>query len=262
MKEAKKCGVPIRILHSHSAISSDKPIKRLRNRILSMRNYKFTSCFIACSENAARSTFKKIKDKIIIVHNGVDVNRFAYNENLRKSVRKDLGIEEKELCIGNVSRFTLLKNHKYLIDVFSLICEKMDCRLVLIGDGELEEQIRRYVKNKELNEKVLFLGRQSNCECYYQAFDVFVMPSISEGFGLAALEAQCSGLPCVLSTGVPRTVAVDENCVFLPISSHRIWAEEIMRFYKSERIDKSEKIRCQGLDSLNIANIISSIYID
>lgn len=206
---AKKYGIKKRIIHCHNS-SNDAGLMK---GIIHMINKKRIGClatdFWSCSEEAAPWFFsKKIirSDKFRIIPNAIDVKKFEPNIGIRNSLRKELGLEDM-IVIGHVGRFHFQKNHIFLIEIFEELYKRnSNYRLLLVGQGELETNIREKVISKGLSEKVIFCGVRTDVEKLYQAMDLFILPSIFEGLGVVALEAQACLLPCLLSDTTPSVV--------------------------------------------------------
>ena len=138
-----------------------------------------------------------------MLKNAIDSQNFIANANTRKEIRKELGLEDK-FVVGHVGRLHPQKNHDFLIDVFAEIKKKKpDAELILVGTGPLEEKVRSKVADMGLTESVQFLGNRKDMNRIYQAMDVFVFPSLFEGLGIVAIEAQAAGVPIVCSEGLP-----------------------------------------------------------
>ena len=261
LREAKRLKVPHRIIHAHSVTASDVPAKEVRNRLLSLGIPLWANCYIAVSQEAARDVFGNLENRhAFVVHNGVDNSRFRFNTDIRREVRQELGLSNNTLCVGNVARFARLKNHSFLLDVFQIMRKRADCVLVLAGEGPLEDDIRSKARAMGLLDSIRFLGMRQDVERLYQAFDVFLLPSQSEGFGLVAVEAQCSGLACVFSDHVPQVVACNKHIEFLPLGDRGLWADTALALSKQCRVDGSSAVEAAKLNVDNMINKMSSIY--
>jgi glycosyltransferase involved in cell wall biosynthesis len=199
-------------------------------------------------------------DETIIIHNGIDISRFRYDEVVRHEVRKELHIPDRVLCIGNVARFVPQKNHDFFLDVFQAIHKKTDSAAVLIGSGPLEELIKNKARSKRVFEYIHFLGPRMDVDRLYQAFDVFLLPSLFEGFGIAAVEAQCAGLPCLVSNRVPREIACGNNIRFLPFDNIELWVNTILELTGKIRTDGSAGVMKAGLDIKSMGNQLKNVY--
>ena len=260
LREAKRVKIPGRIIHAHSALGADTFVKRVRNKVLSMGVDRWANSMVAVSNEATHHAYGKKSGRVNICENGIDVNRFKFDEVVRQQVRSELGIANDVLCVGHVGRFAGLKNHTFLLDVFRAMSVHTHCLLLLVGEGYLEDEIKGMVQVAGLEECVKFMGVKRDVERMYQAFDVFLLPSHSEGFGLAAVEAQCAGLGCVVSEYVPRVVECSKRIRFLPLGDSELWAETALELAKQDRGDGSEMVRCAGLDTESMCNKFLHIY--
>lgn len=229
----KRAGVPIRIAHSHST-SIDKdlkyPLKLLfKNRMLTAAN----QC-AACGAEAGQFLFDGHEFELI--PNAIDAPRFRYDARIRAEMRQSMGLDDK-LVLGHVGRFCYPKNHEFLIEIFrEVLRRRSNAVLLLVGTGEKEEKIREITAAYSMTEAVRFLGSQADVSPFYQAMDVFVMPSRFEGVPLTGVEAQYALLPCVFSDRVPTEGAFTERCSFVPLEkSAGEWAEQILSVVASER---------------------------
>ena len=195
---AKRCGVPVIIGHSHST-GSDVPwqhylLRPFVNHLVTDR--------LACSAEAGQWVFGK-KKTVQIVRNAIDPEEFYFRPDVRASYRAALGIEESH-CIGFVGRLSQGKNVLRLLDIFALVAQKEPkAVLLLIGRGSMHDQIKERAEAYGISDKVLLLGQRNDVGSLMSAMDVFAFPSLFEGLGIVAIEAQTAGLRCVLSTAVP-----------------------------------------------------------
>ena len=260
LRAAKLHGVPCRIIHAHSAASSDSQLKRMRNDILSLGIPIWANNYIAVSQAAAKRAFGGKNKNISIIQNGIDVNRFCYNSKVRFEVRKELGLKDSVICVGNVARFDGLKNHSFILKVFQEMRKKADCALVLVGRGYLENDIKEMADALSLKDSVYFLGLRSDVERVYQAFDVFLLPSLHEGFGLAAVEAQCAGLGCVVSENVPMDTKCSDHIQYLPLGDAKHWADVALEMNNKTRSDGSKGVVAAKLDNIHMCGKVFEIY--
>ena len=263
LREAKQAGVPCRIIHAHSATSADTVIKRVRNNILSFGIPLWANKFIAVSNEAALYAFGRNIEKktnIAIIHNGIDSERFKYDPVVREKTRKELGLTEDTLCVGNIARFTELKNHNFLIDVFGEMKKKANCVLLMIGEGPTKKAIIKKINDSGFSNAVRILVSRQNIEQLYQAFDILILPSLKEGFGLVALEAQCAGLNCVVSEFVPQTISCSGNIRFLPLGNAALWSDTALKMTSNQRSDGSAGVNEAKLDSATMCGKILKVY--
>lgn len=238
------CNIPVRIAHNHS-VPSGKEIKRdILKYFLRCFAKIFSTDYFACSEKAGRwmwgnKTYEA--GKVFVLKNATDFERFFYPEEKVAELRKKLELEKK-IVIGHVGRFTSAKNHRFLLEIFRNISEENDkFRLLLVGDGELRDTICCWIKENNLQNKVVFAGQVNNPEIYYQLMDVVVIPSTFEGLSLAAIESQISGVPVVASTAVPSEAVISDGCIRLELDSNK-WEENILNMIgKQVHLDSRSK---------------------
>lgn len=239
-KSAKKYGIKHIIAHSHSTKFSEKRISALRNYILSMFIRCFATDFIACSKEATRLFGNFVKEKdCFILHNAIDSYKYIYNSEQRNIIRSLYNISENETVIGHIGRFSKEKNHSFLIDIFNKYIKlNPNSRLLLVGDGNLINEIREKIKNLNLTDKVILTGSRSDIQALLSAMDIFVFPSYFEGVPVSVVEAQASGLPCILSTNITREVGFS-NSYFIPLSlTANYWAKKIYEIKINQQRDK------------------------
>ena len=236
---AKKFGIPKIIIHCHNSDNDGNSLKKTLHIYNKMRIGKYATDFWSCSDSASPWFFtsKIIHSKNYkVIPNAIDVDKFKRNDEIRKAMRKKYKVEDK-IVIGHVGRFHFQKNQGFLIDIFEQLVKHNDkYKLILIGQGFSENEIRQKVKSKGLEDKVIFCGVQSDTSQFYQMMDCFVFPSLFEGLGIAALEAQACSLPCVLSDQIPSIVNVNDNVVFLPLNARfSNWLDAIEYFTRSNQ---------------------------
>ena len=161
------------------------------------------------------------------MNNAIDISKYSYKEEVRQAVRKQLKIKE-EILIGHVGRFEYQKNHDFLIEVFGKVCQmKKNVRLLLIGEGELKDTIYQKAVSLGVANKVIFMGFQENVGKWLQAMDIFAFPSHFEGLSISAIEAQASGLPCIMSDQISAETDITGNVRFVSLDVEK-WAVEII----------------------------------
>ena len=234
LAEAKKAKVPIRIAHAHNAHTGEtRSVPRIAyERVMQMLIRVNATHMLGCSEKACRYVFgeKIMKDlRAAVMPDGIDCDRFAFNPEVREQVRKEYGLDGKYV-VGHVGHFNPAKNHEKILSVFAEVCRLRDnAALLLVGDGELEQDVRKRTAELGLTDRVVFVGAHKDVERFYQAMDVFLFPSRYEGFGMAMIEAQASGLACVASDVVPAETNVDGRTVYLSLRENDIqWAEQLI----------------------------------
>lgn len=249
---AKINGINNIITHSHTTMYSDKRISAIRNKILCIPIKYQSDYYFACSKAAGKFIYgqKNIdRNKVIVVNNAIDCRKFKYSHERRYMIRNKLGLNDK-LIVGHIGRFNAQKNHTFLIDVFYQIFNtNKNAHLVLVGTGPLEDKIRDKVRKLQIEENVTFLGQRKDINDIMSSIDVLVMPSLYEGLPVVGIEAQASGLPCIMSDEITDEVNIC-NVRFLNLNeSSNVWANEIIRYLKDfKREDTSEIIKMRGYD--------------
>ena len=224
---AKRANVPVRIAHSHNTAGTGEHIRNLAKNILRLFSNMYPTHRFACSKHAGEWLFGT-KTPFEIIYNAIDLDGYSFNPSLRQSTREQLGIADNQLVIGHIGRFMPQKNHVFLLKIFSQFCEKRDdCILVCVGDGELLDEMKQLSEQLGISDKVKFLGYRNDTISLYQAFDVFVLPSLYEGLGLVGIEAQRTGLPCLFSEDVPREVEMSDSSRFISLDNAAAWVEAL-----------------------------------
>lgn len=228
MLAARIAGVKVRIAHSHNTASDYSTINNLLRPIFS-KNY---TVGFACGKEAGEWLYAGRKFEVI--NNGIDVEKFSYNEISRKEFRERYHLQNKYV-IGHIGRFNMQKNHEKLITIYEEISkQREDAVLVLIGDGELREKIQRMAKEKQLD--VRFIGLSDEIPKWLQAMDILVFPSLFEGLPVAIVEAQASGLPCILSDTISPMTAITDLVKFVGLKADdSVWAEEVISVKERDR---------------------------
>lgn len=245
---AKCAGVPVRIAHSHSTTNKKEKKKNLLKQLLRPFSKLFATDYMCCSELAGRWLFgdkEYDKGNVYLLNNAIDLEKFKYNESLRKEKRKELGISDDTLVIGHVGRFVEQKNHRFLIDIFNEIYKKNNNSLLLLaGQGPLIDEIKNKVKSLKLEKNVKFLGQRNDIDKLYQAFDIFLLPSLYEGLPVVGVEAQATGLLCELSSDMTKETKVLDTTRFMPLDdTAEGWANKILDDVKKhKRIDSSKEM--------------------
>ena len=246
------------ILHSHNTwgLRLQRELHYLTRPLVNV----FTNSRWACGEAAGKWMFGN--RKFIVVNNGIDLNYFCYREEIRNEYRETLGLQDK-IVVGNIGRFEPQKNHSFMIDVFSEFCKKEEqAVLVLIGEGGLQEEIKGQARKRGIEDKVLFLNTRTDTAELLQMMDIFIMPSKFEGFGIALLEAQATGLPCIASDQVPDKVNVTGQVEYLSLEDAKQWADTLRAMKNRGSIDNATAmIREAGYSIQDIAKDIEAMIL-
>lgn len=260
VKVALRHGVRV-VYHSHNAGASRSRLTVALHRWNRRTLPWSTITKVAVSSEAGRWMFGS--QPFEVIHNGIDVNAFAFDPLARAAVRAELGIAEDAFVVGSVAAFLPAKNHAFLLRVFAEVSRwDPGARLLLVGSGPLEETVRRQTRELGLDDKVLFLGRRSDVPELLAAMDRLLFPSVHEGFPLVTIEAQAAGLPCLLSEAVTPEVAVTPLVEQLPLTtSPSHWAEVLLRpSTVQDRRTGAEDVRHAGFSSQATAQRVSAQY--
>lgn len=241
LKIAKKAGA--KICAARSSNSSDGTGWKLwvAHRLGRLLYGKYVDVKFAPSDLAARYTFgnRAYKaGKVSILHNAVDLRFFSYDESNRTQVRKEFGVAENTLLVGHVGRFDVQKNHTFLLRIFNeMLQEKPDSKLLLVGNGTLEKQLRDEVVQLGITDNVIFAGVRSDIPRVLSAMDVFVFPSLYEGMPNTVIESQATGLPCVIADTITRQADITGLVEYLPLGNAQMWADRALAAVKEQRAD-------------------------
>jgi len=252
------------IAHSHSTSSGSGFTSLYKDFLQYFIRYN-ADYFFACSMDAGEWLFGKNivnSQRYYLVKNAIDINKFKFNKYLRNELREKLNLENNNV-IGHVGRFTDEKNHSFLIDILEEILDvDKSYKLLLIGVGPLENYIKKIVTERKLDNYVIFLGNTSYVEKYLNAMDIFVFPSIYEGLGISVIEAQASGLPCVISNSIPEEVVASHNVKSLDLNHPaEVWSNTIINIAKVfKREDLSHELRGNGYDIHSLTHWVSNFY--
>lgn len=266
LRAAKKAGVPIRIAHSHSTTNKKEWKRNLVKQVLRPFSKVYATDYMCCSELAGRWLFgNKEYDKgnVYLLNNAIDLDKFKFDEKIRKEIRKELNIKDDTLVIGHIGRFVAQKNHTFLIDVFNEIHKKNDNAILLLaGQGPLQEEIKNKVQELGLESKVKFLGQINDTYKLYQALDIFVLPSLYEGLPVVGVEAQATGLLCELSNDMTKETKVLDTTRFISLNtSAEEWATIILDDYsKFKRHDTTSEITKNNFNIKNETSKLENEY--
>ena len=262
---AKKYKVPVRIIHSRNTKEGGSFLHNILHNMNKLRLNGLADYYFACSGLAGEWLYnKKIlnSDKYRIINNGIDTNKFKFNPEVRNKMRKELDCE-KNIALICVGRLHPQKNHFFLLDVFNEFKKiNKNAKLYLLGDGALRDKIEEKIDNLGLNDSVILLGMRKNVNEISWAMDAFVMPSFYEGLPGSVVEAQGSGLPCIISDRITREVKLTDLVEYVSIDeSPEVWAKIIDKKIKSvKRKDMSGELIDKGFDMNTIAKKMAEFY--
>lgn len=258
---AKQCNVKKIIVHSHNtSVGGKSKLTKTVRRILHwmFKTFiikSFATDYWACSELAAQWMFNQSiisSKKYVVINNAIDIERFLYNPELRQKKRSELGIQNNQYVIGHVSGFTAQKNVSFLIDIINEFKElDENVRLVLAGEGEDSNLVKEKIKELQLENYVVMLGRRADVHELLQAFDTFVLPSFFEGAPVVAVEAQVAGLRVYLSDSITKEVWLSEKCHYISLKdSANVWAHKMYeeKDYNRDVTDFSKTTYCYDIN--------------
>ena len=254
--------VPVRIAENLTT-SHPNEKKTLLKKCLRPFQGVFATHRMACSEHCARWMYGPgyQKSGVKIFKTAYSVEKYGYQPQVREMERARLGVQDC-FVVGNIGRLAPQKNQLFLLEIFAaLVKEEARARLLLIGDGPLRGELEQRARELGVYEKVQWMGTQKQVWNYYQAMDSFVFPSLYEGLGIVAVQAQNSGLPCVVSDQVPPEADVTGTLRFLPLDAPvQKWTEAILSQRGIERRDQSEKVKEAGYDIDLSAKELANYY--
>ena len=232
LKLAAEYGIPVRIAHSHNPQNSDPSLKGkgrgVLHRIQRRTMARYANVLWACSEESAKWACPAMDLPFTIVPHAIDAADYRFDAVTRAEVRAHYGLEDC-LVVGHVGRLHYQKNQTFLLEAFARLHQREPrARLVLVGDGPNLLSLEAKAVDLGVENEVLFLGMRDDVPRLLQAFDMYVMPSRFEGLGMAAVEAQAAGLPCLLSDAFPKAAAITDRVEFLAPEDHDVWAEHML----------------------------------
>ena len=268
---AKKCNIPIRIAHSHSTQNAPFPksIAEAKEFIFKklMKSFIKDSAthYFACGSDAGEWLYgKSLADKAVtIIKNGVDTETIRYKAEIAEQVRKSLEIAKETLVVGHIGSMRTVKNHVFLLDIFEAIHKRVpNSILCLVGDGNLRGFLEGRVQAKGLKNQVKFLGIRDDVYNLLKGFDVFVMPSLFEGFPVSVVEAQAAALTCVISDRITHEADMGMDLIrFVGLTqSPECWAEMVLKNRNTDRTMSTDNLMELGYDSQTTANWLGKFY--
>ena len=269
MVYGKLYGVPMRIAHSHGSQLYwgswfMKYVVFILHYMNKMRLCKYATHYWTCSSVSGRFMFSKnIWKKMTVIPNGVDINKFRYNAQIRDEVRKEFEFASDDIVVGHVARLCEVKNQHYLLKIFKEIVKQEPlAKCLLVGDGELRKELEETIKELQITRNVIMTGERSDIPRILNAMDVFVLTSMSEGLSVSAVEAQAVGLPCVLPMTVSRENDITGRVTFVSLDAgEEIWAKTIIdsarKGFKDTKIDIIEK----GFDIISSSECLYRYFI-
>ncbi len=242
LKIAKKAGASLCAARSSNSSDGKSWKTRLAHRIGRLLYNRYVDVKFAPSDLAAKYTFGEAaykNGKVSILHNAVDLSIFHYDTDGRNAVRAQLGLEDSTVLVGHIGRFAAQKNHSQLLDIYAEIAKKQpDSKLLLVGAGKLQPQAQAKAEQLGITDHVIFAGIRSDIPQILSAMDVFVFPSLYEGMPNTVIEAQATGLPCVIADTITREADITGLVQYLPLElDAALWAQEALTAAAQDRRD-------------------------
>lgn len=265
LRVAEKCGVKCRIAHAHTAGNKAKSLSNFVKRGIGFfLNSYYSTLMIACGKKAGDYIFGHInmlRNKSVVLPNAIDVGLYRYNKQIRREIREQLGLEQK-FVIGFVGRISPEKNIVYAVDIFKRIKEKIsNAVFVIVGDGIEMKALKEKILHERLDNDIICLGKKENVNQLMQAFDIFLLPSLYEGFPVVAVEAMASGLPVLMSDRITDELSFGSAVRYLPLDKLNDWADAAEEFIIDEDRDKRiNEVLDNGLDIRHTVGILQDIY--
>lgn len=264
LKIAEQRNVPLRILHSHQDHYADSWQHAMRNVPIVAYGKRFANCYIACSKKAGDFLFRE--KPYTILQNSIPTGVYRFNEDVRAKWRNEQGFGDDDIVFANIGRLTLQKNQRFLLQAFAgLHAAEPKSKLVVAGDGELREELRRYARSLGIAEDVIWLGNVNTIDEFYQGMDILLFPSLYEGLPMVLVEAQAAGVTSLVSDTITREAMVTDYARMLPIDKGvEPWIEAGLKavsgLVSSDRTHGAKRVRDAGFDIKDTVRDLEGIY--
>ena len=250
------------IIHSHSS-SNEKGFKGLIKSLMEYPLRFQADYLLACSTEAGKWLFGKKsvnKDNYLFFPNAIDFGKFVFDATEREAIRKKVLPSPDCFLVGHVGGLETPKNHSFLLDVFSELTKLINnAYLLLVGDGTLEKEIKKKAVDLQLEDKVIFAGLQTNISPFLSAMDVLVFPSLWEGLPVTLVEAQSSGLQCLVSNNITKDVRITDLITYMPLSEGSLsWAKQVVRL-SDNQVDRLNFRKENNFYAFDIKKAVSSL---
>lgn len=261
---AERAGVPVRIVHSHNSRfgCGMESIKQVAHRLGRALWQKSATVQLACSQDAGKYLFEDTAFSVL--PNAIDVDRFRYSRENRKTMRSKLNVGEGEILLGNLGRLSEAKNPLFQLDIFSeFLQDNPEAKYLMVGKGELDEVVSDFIQKKNLTSSVIRIDGTDRPEDVYSALDAFLMPSLFEGLAMTCVEAQCNGLPVLASDKITQEVDLTDLVKHESLKSDkRLWAKDIglLIRIKRQREFYADRINEKGYSLKDLSTRFESIY--
>ena len=263
-KICKKNGIKRVIVHSHC--TGVEGIKhKLVKKLFRKTFLKYTDDYLGCSLDAINFKFPEeivMRNNYTVIKNGIDLNKFAFNQKERTEYRRNLDLENKYVML-NVGRMTEQKNQLYLIEILNrLVNEKKEENVILmiVGDGPLLSKINERIEKYNLRNNIIILKNRNDVNNLMSASDIFLFSSIYEGLGIVAIESQANGLITLCSEHVPNEANASELYKAISLNEMENWIKTILKNKNYKRKDNLETIKKNGYDVRECAKVLEDYY--
>lgn len=263
---AKHAGVKKIILHSHAAgVDGNKRwLKKIYHYICRRHLKNIGTTLAACSELAAKWMYPNVElSNVVIIKNGVDLEKFRFNRTFREKIRSELGISESEVLLGHVGRFAYQKNHEFLLKIAESLKKRgLAFKILLVGEGPLETEIKEKAQKLGVIDNLIFYGTSNKVHELLSAMDIFLLPSHFEGLPIVGVEAQAAGLPSIFSDQITREVKLTKGASFIGIHDSDVgkWRDEILRDVEFPRIDTYNELKEKKFDLADTVQAFETLY--
>ena len=273
LREAMKAKVPMRIAHAHRSEFENGIVRKLLHKALRCYIRRASTLYAGCSRQAGEYIFGKKgvrSDRWKMITNAIDTGKYTYNKSNREARRRELAVGEDVLLLGSIGYLEEVKNHEFLIGVMAGTKKAgIPAKLVVFGNGSLREYLTEKIRTAKLEDTITLYGVTDDIPGWLSAMDCFVMPSLIEGLPLSAVEAQASGLPCLLSDLITDEVDITPLVCHLPVDKGpRNWVEKIADIYHagkdhgvdSERSGAAKRVAEAGFDRSSLKYEVGELY--
>lgn len=254
------------ISHAHNpGMPKNNPIDKGIRMITKIYLSSIVDMGLSCSDIASESKYTKKfmkSNKYAIIRNAIETDKYKFDLKKKNKIRKQYNLSD-EILVGNVGRLAYQKNQLFLLEIFSEIHKvNSNTKLIIIGGGELETELKCKTKKLNIADMVIFTGSISNTADYYSAMNVFVMPSHYEGLPFTAVEAQVNGLRCVFSDKITRMADISETSVFLPLNNASEWVTPILNAATSRIPTSKAELICNQYDLKTESKRLQQLYME
>ena len=269
-RQAKKHGVGCTVCHAHNAphFKSETALERAKDL---MRSYfkrsirKYTDHMFICGYDAGDWLFgKRNRKNFVMMNNAIDASRFSWDAARAEKLRRDSALENSFVAV-HVGRFNAQKNHTFLLDIFKrILAYRRDAVLLLVGTGELGDRIKKKAELLGIDDHIRFMGTRSDVNDILLLSDVFIFPSLYEGLPVTLVEAQASGIRCVISDAIPEDCLITDNVDVVRLeASADEWAQRVCKYANGyDRRNMYNEIKNRGFDIKENAKWLEDFYLN